>query len=100
MEVYIIQEIKLNNKVIGYVEEAKDVLKYLPSGSPDGFKMLGGKTNRELLYGKDLYVIKSTNKKKGLGEGDICGLCSIGTLQNQGGCYVCNVCSAALKCGL
>ena len=94
-----IQEISLNGSVIGYVEEAKDVLKYLPSGSPERFKMLGG-IDRELLYGEDLYVIKSTDKKKGLGEGDICGLCSIGTLQNQGGCYVCNVCSAALKCGL
>ena len=85
--------------MIGYVEEAKDVLKYLPSGSPDQFKMLGG-IDRELLYGKDLYVIKSSNKKKGTGEGDICTLCSMGVLQNQGGCYTCSVCNASLKCGL
>ena len=90
----------MNNKVVGYVEEAKDVLKYLPNGSPDSFKMLGGKTDRELLYGKDLYVIVKTDKVVGTAIGDICTICKSGVLQNQGNCAVCSTCQAALKCGL
>ena len=86
--------------MIGYVEEAKDVLKYLPSGSPDGFKMLGGNTDRELLYGKDLYVITKTDKIVGTAIGNICTICKSGVLQNQGNCAVCSTCQAALKCGL
>lgn len=94
------QEIKLNNKVIGYVEESKDVLKYLPNGSPDGFKMLGGKTDRELLYGKDLYVITKSDKVIGIEIGNVCTICGVGTLNNQSNCAVCSACGAGIKCNL
>lgn len=59
-----------------------------------------GRTDRKLVYGDDVYTILKTNKKKGTGEGDICTICTIGILQNQGGCYTCSVCNASLKCGL
>ena len=94
------QEIKLNDKVIGYVEEAKDVLKYLPTCAPDGFKMLGGKTDRELLYGDDLYVITKSSKKRGTNINDICPVCGIGVVAEIAGCHSCPVCSAQLRCGL
>ena len=86
--------------MIGYVEEAKDVLKYLPSGSPDGFKMLGGNTDRELLYGKDLYVITKSNKVKGTEINDICPLCEGGIIEDIGGCSTCTKCGFQTHCGL
>ena len=102
MEVYIIQEIALNGKIIGYVEEAKDVLKYLPSGSPEKFRMTG-KTDRELLYGKDLYVITKSDKVVGLESGDICPACRLGVVEDVAGCKTCRGnggCGSQLKCGL
>ena len=85
------------------MKEAKDVLKYLPSGSPDGFKMLGGKTDRELLYGKDLYVITKSDKVVGLESGDVCPICRLGVVEDVAGCKTCRGnggCGSQLKCGL
>ena len=95
----IIQEIKLNNKVIGYVEEAKDILKYLPNKIPDKFKMLGG-IDRELLYGEDLYVITKSDKIVGIEINDICPLCKDGIIEDIGGCSTCTRCNFQTHCGL
>lgn len=85
--------------MIGYVEEAKDVLKYLPTCAPDGFKILN-KVGRELLYGKDLYVITKSDKVKGTEINDICPLCEGGVIEDIGGCSTCTKCGFQTHCGL
>ena len=91
----------MNGNIIGYVEDAKDVAKYLPSETPSGFKMLDG-VNRELSYGDDVYVVVKSDKVVGLESGNICPICRIGTVEDVAGCKTCvgRGCGAQLKCGL
>lgn len=94
----IIESIRFNNKVIGYIDDSREVSKYLPDNETlISFKTYGKK--RSLLYPSGRFIIEPTDKVKGTGIGNICSICSIGTLQNQGGCAVCDCCQAAIKCG-
>lgn len=90
--------IKLNDNVVGYIDKPNEFRKYLPNDTLLSFKTVGKK--RTLIYPQGRYVIEPTNKVKGVGEGNICVLCSQGTLVNQGGCFTCNVCGSQLRCGL
>jgi len=93
------EQISLNGKVVGFAEKSKDVKNFLPEGAPINISMIGG-SDRELTYDDDVYTIEKSDKVVGTSEGDVCSLCHIGTLQNQGGCFTCNKCGAQLKCGL
>ena len=94
------QEIKMNEKTIGYIDDPKELKNFLPNGAPSKFEMLGSGDDRKLTYGDNVYEILKSNKKKGTGISDICSICSVGVLQDQGGCAVCSACNASIACGL
>jgi hypothetical protein len=85
-------------KVLGYVEDPRDVTKFLPDNTLISFKTRGKR--RTLLYEDGEYIISPTDKKKGNYIGDICSICGIGDIIDAGGCATCNKCNAQLKCGL
>ena len=95
------QEIKMNEKAIGYIDDPKEFKNFLPNGAPSKFEMLGSGNDRKLTYGNDVYEILKSNKKVGVDTGDICPVCRLGIVEDVAGCRTCvGGCSAQLKCGL
>ena len=94
------QEIKMNDKTIGYASNPKDVKNFLPEGAPSKFEMLGSGNDRRLIYGDDVYTIFKSSKKVGIEINDICPVCNLGNVFDFGGCHSCDNCSTQLKCGL
>lgn len=86
-----------------FVDDARDVKNYLPSKVLLSFRNILNSDNqpaREFTYEDEIVQISKSNKKKGTYYGDICLICGMGELKDQGGCATCSNCGAQLKCGL
>ena len=94
------ERIYKNDKTIKYVEDAKDIQKFLPDETVLSVRIID-KDSRKLLY-KDSgwYYVEKTCREKGIYEGNICPMCEGGEMVDMGGCMTCNNCMAQLKCGL
>lgn len=94
------ERLSKDGKTIMYVEDTKELVKYLPKDDiVMSVKIL--ENGRKILYEQSgWYLIERSNKKKGVYAGDICQICNKGELVDYGGCATCNSCNAQLKCGL
>lgn len=91
--------LKGTGKIVGFAEHPADCKNFLPEKSITGVNMIGG-TDREMVYGDEIYVIEKTDKEIGIYAGDICPVCRMALMADMNGCSVCTGCSASLKCGL
>ena len=89
-----------DNKTIKYVDNEKELVKFLPSNDTVLSVKLTTKGRKLLYQNGGWYFIEKTDKKKGVYAGDICQVCSAGECVDYGGCATCNNCGAQLKCGL
>ena len=92
------QKITKNGEPALFVENAKDVIKFLPQEELLGFELTD--TGRIMKYASGEYLIEKSNKTKGVYVGDVCIICGMGEVVDAGGCATCSRCQAQLKCGL
>ena len=94
------ERIYKDDKTIKYVQDVRNLQKYLPTATLLSVRMINS-THRKMLYeGLGWYHIEKTSKEKGIYEGNICPMCEGGEMVDMGGCMTCNNCMAQLKCGL
>ncbi|MDZ4196642.1 MAG: vitamin B12-dependent ribonucleotide reductase [Candidatus Izemoplasmatales bacterium] len=63
-----------------------------------GIEVEKGKVQKESE--SQLHLRSKAGKNIGVEIGDICPICSEGTVEDLGGCHTCTNCNAQLKCGL
>ena len=93
-----ITKIKKEGKPNIYVEDSKDILKFLPSTPLLSMRMYG--SNRIMVYDDGEYMISISDKVKGIYAGNICTICGNGEVVDMGGCATCSLCGCQLKCGI
>ena len=82
--------------IIKYYDKPED---YRPIGNIHKVQNLKG-NKRALHYSDEIHVLENVDQEKGVYAGNICVICSIGVIQDLGGCATCTNCGAQLKCGL
>jgi len=89
-----------DDRTVRYVNDVKDIQKYLPQDKTLLSVRMIDKDTRKFLYEDDgWYHVEKTQRVKGIYEGNICPMCESGEMVNMGGCMTCNNCMVQLKCG-
>ena len=92
-------EVIIDGKVRGYAKNPTITNTLLPNGTIKGVGVKNG--SRILSYsGGEVAMLREVSKEIGVYSGNVCQICEIGALQDQGGCATCSNCGAQLKCGL
>ena len=93
-------EIRIDDKVLGYEKDVREISKYLLKEESIEEVWLEGDKRFMRYSNGQIMTIEKTDKSYGSTSGDICAICKQGILRDYGGCATCESCGAQIKCGL